>query len=357
MPYHYSIKAINKFFLAIGLVLLFIPGSVYVNADAAQYWQTLFSLNTLYTAFWNIIILFLWLFVDEWILNVVRNYYQEDFLSTGNLKPNVVAIMLFIVLGLVGTIIIRFLFNYWMDNALIEMLPQTDLPFFVRKSYAELLTLTLCAYLMMANVLIIKNIQTAEIKAQQLEKETLKGQLSALKNQINPHFLFNSLSVLSSLVKADVEASEKFIDQLAKAYRYILEQQTEDKVLLHTEIDFLNSYIYLLQIRFEHKFEVSILVSEEEAMQYYIAPLTLQLLVENAVKHNRMSSKEPLMITISILENYLCIANNLQHRGDIKSTGMGLQNIMSRYQLLTPLAVSIQKTTTQFIVKVPLLNT
>ena len=289
-------------------------------------------------------------------MNVVRNYYKEDFLATGSLLPNIVAIFLFIILGLAGTIAIRYLLNFWLDNVLIELLPKTDLPFFIRKSYSELLTMTLCAYLLMSNILIIKNIQSAEITAQQLEKENLKGQLSALKNQISPHFLFNSLSVLSSLVKEDVAASEKFIDQLAKAYRYILETETGDIVQLHTELDFLNSYVYLLQIRFGHKFYVHINVSEQESIENFIAPLTLQLLVENAVKHNKMSSKEPLVININIRDNYLWIINNLQEREDLQSTRVGLQNIISRYQLLSPLPVSFFKTTRDFIVKIPLLN-
>jgi two-component system LytT family sensor kinase len=179
-----------------------------------------------------------------------------------------------------------------------------------------------------------------------------------LKNQVSPHFLFNSLSILSSLVHVDATLSEKFIDQLSKAYRYILEQKDNETVSLKTELDFLNSYAFLLKIRFEKKFDVKISVTDQEREKYHIAPLTLQLLIENCVKHNRMSETEPLIVTILTSDNYLVVSNPVRPRTAserITSTGIGLSNIKNRYQLITKSPVEIEQGDGLFRVKIPLI--
>lgn len=197
-----------------------------------------------------------------------------------------------------------------------------------------------------------------EIQAEQLMKENALAQFEALKNQVSPHFLFNSLSILSSLVHVDANLSEKFIDQLSKAYRYILEQKDNDTVSLKTELDFLKSYAFLLKIRFENKFDVKILVTEREAEKYHVAPLTLQLLIENCVKHNRMSEKEPLVVTILIKDDHMIVRNPIRPRNEVErvtSTGIGLSNIKNRYQLLTKSPVEIEQDAELFTVKIPLI--
>jgi sensor histidine kinase YesM len=197
-----------------------------------------------------------------------------------------------------------------------------------------------------------------EIQAEQLMKENAVAQFEALKNQVSPHFLFNSLSILSSLVHVDANLSEKFIDQLSKAYRYILEQKDNETVFLKTELDFLKSYAFLLKIRFENKFDVNVSVTDEEAERFRIAPLTLQLLIENCVKHNRMSEKEPLIVMILIDNDSLVVANPVRPRSEferITSTGIGLANIKNRYQLLTKSAVQVEQHAGLFTVKIPLL--
>ncbi len=198
-----------------------------------------------------------------------------------------------------------------------------------------------------------------KLKTQDLEKQQLVNEISLLKTQVNPHFLFNSLSILSSLVRIDPDMSEKFIDQLSKSYRYILEQKDQALVTLRTELNFIESYTFLLKIRFENKFNININIPDEVLDKYKIAPLTLQLLVENAVKHNRMSVNEPLIIHIS-LENdcKLLVRNKLQPRAtDYVSTGVGLQNIMNRYALLTQREVWAGESDDEFVVKIPILST
>jgi len=193
-------------------------------------------------------------------------------------------------------------------------------------------------------------------KTQLLEKQQLINEIDLLKTQVNPHFLFNSLSILSSLVHVNADLSEQFIEQLARSYRYILEQKDQALVTLRTELEFIRSYAFLLKIRFENKFDLRIELPEEALDKYKIAPLTLQLLVENAVKHNRMSAQEPLVVEVTVENDYLIVKNKLRMRPQREhSTGMGLNNIINRYALLTDRSVKAGECEDTFIVRVPLL--
>lgn len=200
--------------------------------------------------------------------------------------------------------------------------------------------------------------QELQLQSDAMSKQQLINEIALLKTQVNPHFLFNSLSILSSLVHVDPELSEKFIDQLSRSYRYILEQKEQSLVTLRTELTFIQSYAFLLKIRFENKFDLQINLSEEVLDQFKIAPLTLQLLVENAVKHNRMSLKEPLIVSLNIEdEQNLVVSNRLQPRStSVISTGVGLQNIIDRYALLTQKPVWAAEMDESFVVKIPLLK-
>jgi len=201
-----------------------------------------------------------------------------------------------------------------------------------------------------------KSSEQFQSRAELLEKQKLINEIALLKTQVNPHFLFNSLSILSSLVRTNPDLSERFIDQLSKSYRYILEQNDENLVRLRTELEFIKAYTFLLRIRFEEKLSFHFHLEEKDLDKYYIAPLTLQLLIENAVKHNKMSKRSPLVIDMSVINNWLIVKNKLQPRSiPSNSTGIGLKNIMSRYALLTDKKVSADKMEDFFVVKVPLL--
>ena len=190
-----------------------------------------------------------------------------------------------------------------------------------------------------------------------LQKENLQSQFDVLKQQVNPHFLFNSLNVLTSLIKLEPDLAERFSEQLSKVYRYVLENKDNELVDLNTELNFLDAYIFLLNIRFVDKLKVNINIPEARRSDQII-PLAMQLLIENAIKHNIMSKSEPLIINIFIdPDNFLNIVNNLQERpSQLVSTGVGLQNIINRYLLLNNTAPSFEKTNTHFIAKVPLVT-
>ena len=202
-----------------------------------------------------------------------------------------------------------------------------------------------------------KELTKANTQLLKLQKENLQSQFDVLKQQVNPHFLFNSLNVLTSLIRLEPELAEKFTEHLAKVYRYVLENKDNELVSLSTEISFLNAYIFLINIRFMDKVVVNIRIPEEKK-NYRIIPLAMQLLIENAIKHNAMSKKSPLVIDIFIDEtNQLHVRNNLQEReAHMTSTGVGLKNIQNRYRLLNNSIPVFEKTETHFIARIPLLE-
>ncbi len=190
-----------------------------------------------------------------------------------------------------------------------------------------------------------------------LQKENLQSQFEVLNQQVNPHFLFNSLSVLTSLIKVDPDLAETFTERLSKVYRYVLENKDKDFVSIETEMEFLRAYIFLLRIRFSSKVVVDI-DFDEKKMDAYVAPLALQLLIENAIKHNTFSRKSPLIVKMFVdSENYLNVINNLQSRETrMNSTGIGLVNITKRYALLSEMQPEFEITENEFIARIPLIN-
>lgn len=227
-----------------------------------------------------------------------------------------------------------------------------------RANYALTFVISLSIFYLILNRKSYHRMRLMEVQAEQLRKESALAQFEALKNQVSPHFLFNSLSILSSLVHVDADLSEKFIDKLSQAYRYILEHKDEETVPLKTELNFLSAYAFLLQIRFENKFTVDVSLPDGIIDRYRIAPLTLQLLIENAVKHNRMSQTEPLVVALYMEGDYLVVKNPVRPRIEsegLASTGIGLTNIMNRYALLSIMPLQITAGAEWFIVKIPLL--
>ncbi|MCK3683996.1 histidine kinase [Maribellus sp. YY47] len=188
---------------------------------------------------------------------------------------------------------------------------------------------------------------------QKLREEKLIFQYETLKSQVNPHFLFNSLNTLSSLVGKDPEQSEKFIQKLSSVYRYVLENQEKDLVPVSSELSFVRDYFALQQVRDQEKIELKIERNGPE--NALIMPVSLQMLVENALKHNVASRKEPLLITIHFEGlDKLTVRNNLQPRNQLKaSSEIGLKNLNERCRLILGREIEIQKTMEEFVVKVP----
>lgn len=200
----------------------------------------------------------------------------------------------------------------------------------------------------------ILNYWKKSIEAQEmLKRENIIAQYETLKNQINPHFLFNSLNTISTLITKNPETAERFIKQLSEVYRYVLEYKDKDLVDIETELKFIDSYIYLHKIRFGDNLVIN---NRIETGGYKIAPLSIQILVENAVKHNIISDSKPLTVEIYSEESYLIVANNLQKKKIIESKDkIGLDNIKSRYGILSDKPVIIEESEEKFVVMIPLI--
>ncbi len=198
--------------------------------------------------------------------------------------------------------------------------------------------------------------QERRVKEQKIIAKTASAQFDALKNQLDPHFLFNSLNVLTSLIEENPAAATKFTTSLSKVYRYVLEQKNKELVTIEEELKFAELYMSLIKMRFEDSIVFSIpdRIRNPEAK---VVPLSLQLLLENAVKHNQVTPNRKLHISISEENGNLVVRNNVQPKKVVKeSSGVGLQNIRQRYFLLTNRPVEIKEQNNEFSVAIPLLT-
>jgi two-component system, LytTR family, sensor kinase len=191
-------------------------------------------------------------------------------------------------------------------------------------------------------------------EVERFRKENAEYQFEMLKLQLNPHFLFNSLNTLSSLVHSDPVKAGEFIHRLSDVYRYVLENRNKELVSLREEMEFIRSFSFLQGLRFQGMIDFRFEIGEEQ-LDRKVAPMTLQLLIENAVKHNVVSSKHPLDIVITAENDNLIIKNNLQFKEEVSGMGVGLKNISSRYAFLTDRKVEIIKEDNLFKVIIPLI--
>ena len=195
-----------------------------------------------------------------------------------------------------------------------------------------------------------------EVVEQKLIAKSANAQFESLKNQLDPHFLFNSLNVLSSLIDENPNQAQRFTSSMSKIYRYVLEQKDKELVTVEAELDFAKTYCDLLKTRFEDSVNFDFKVTENDK-KGFVVPLSLQLLLENCIKHNFATSAKPLLIKIYSENGILIIENNLQAREQVKeSAGIGISNIVQRYSLLTKQNVFIEKSEDFFKVKLPILT-
>lgn len=195
------------------------------------------------------------------------------------------------------------------------------------------------------------------MEAEELRRISSQAELELIRSQINPHFLFNNLNVLSGMVIKNNPEANKFIEEFSKVYRYILSNQQKELVELKSELDFIQPYIFLLQKRFDNGLKIDISIGERYK-SHHVVPAALQMLIENAIKHNVVSRNRPLHIDIHTNgNNTLVVKNNLQLRQAAEPSGrIGLQNIRKRYELISGQDITITKTEESFEVILPLLH-
>jgi sensor histidine kinase YesM len=209
-------------------------------------------------------------------------------------------------------------------------------------------------------ILIIRLIyqkQSVQLENETLKSEALQSQFESLKNQLSPHFLFNSLTALKTLINEAPDIAQNYVNNLSKALRYTLQSNEKQLVTLKEEIDFTDSYLFLIKLRFDSNLTVITRINEKY-LDHRLPPLTIQTLVENAVKHNEISKRKPLGITIETNENSnLVVHNNIQEKiTEEQGTGIGLTNLSKQFQILFGKDIIISNENHEFRVEVPLIN-
>ncbi len=262
--------------------------------------------------------------------------------------------------GVVGAVLVSLLSILLLRLFTVLVLRKHTLDYFLQNEskfiYIYTLFITLLVVLVFYVIFFYRAIAKKSITEHKTIAKTEIAKYESLKSQLDPHFLFNSLNVLTSLIEENPKQAERFTAKLSKVYRYVLEQKEKTLVPLQEELDFAKIYMELLKMRFEDSvlFEIPERISNPN---YKIVPLSLQLLLENAVKHNAISQEKPLTISIVEKEGELIISNNYNKKNVLnKGTGMGLHNIIDRYALLTEKQVEINKTNTDFKIVLPLLT-
>jgi sensor histidine kinase YesM len=209
-------------------------------------------------------------------------------------------------------------------------------------------------------VLIIRLIfqkQTIALENETLRREALQSQFESLKNQLSPHFLFNSLTALKILIREAPETAQNYVNSLSRALRYTLKSNEKQLVALKEEMEFMESYLFLIRMRFGENLSIKTNINET-LFSYYLPPLTIQTLVENAIKHNEISRRNPLIINILTTENEsLIIVNDIHEKitGE-EGTGIGLTNLSKQFQLLVNKEINIRKENNKFSVEIPLIS-
>lgn len=326
----------KKYIFFFGLIIAFL---LFAFINLALSWSEKYTYGKLISNFfWNL---------PGWILMGAIDYAVLFVLNKKvRWKKDAVRITADLILSNLLILMISISVNYFISSVEInDYIAKFTIPILIWNSVIVLL---------MELFLYHQKQAEAERKLAIAEKEKIHYQYETLKAQINPHFLFNSLNVLSSLTYQDPEKANLFAKKMSGIYRYLLLTNAHLSVTLNEELSFLKSYIFLEQIRFEDALFVDI-INEKEHQNKKVIPVCTQLLVENALKHNITTVQKPLFIRIDITNDGLIISNNLQLRSSVDKGGVGLENLRKQYALFHQ-AIDIEQTDTEFIVKLPFLD-
>lgn len=331
--------------VVIGIVIFAILQGV--NIVITRSLPSLLSLkwNFIYTMLYSVVLYF----ANALIFIQLDKHFEKN---RFHLKRLVIGFLAsFLVSGL-AIFFLRMLEDVGFENKTIQEFIQNEMP----ANYVVAMVITIIVSLVIHLVYFYKSYQENKLKEQKIIAGTASAQFESLKNQIDPHFLFNSLNVLSSLIEENPETAQKFTTSLSKIYRYVLEQKDKELVSVAEELKFAKTYMNLLKMRFENSitFEIPENFENEEAK---VVPLSLQLLLENCIKHNVVSEAKPLHVKISIENGQLVITNNLQKKEVLQDRkGVGLQNIVNRYGILTKRKVLLEENEKEFKVFLPILT-
>jgi hypothetical protein len=256
-----------------------------------------------------------------------------------------------LVFGAIIGILVRYIVYRWGEPHLPFHLDSL----FIAATWALYVFLPVGVNLGFFTIYFIDRWKDSLVYAERLEREKSQVQFDNLKNQLNPHFLFNALTSLNSLIFENQQLASDFLQQLSKVYRYVLQNKEKNFVLLSTELEFIDHYVKLLETRFAAALKIKFTI-DTPALEKAIVPVSLQILIENATKHNVVDKEKPLTIEILTVGDYLVVSNNLQPRKKVETSNkQGLENLKSLYKFLTEKPVIVELTDDRFYVKIPLI--
>lgn len=293
----------------------------------------------------NAHILVYW-YVERWILIYIRQRY----LSFKDYRKRIILQSIVVVFSTLGLCLLSEI-----PELCFGGIPEAFETSFFNKYMASLIITTIIISIY-EGAYAFQLFKNGLVKNEELQRKNTQAQLATLKNQVNPHFLFNSLNTLISVIPENSEIAVKFAENLSSVYRYILEIRDKEFIPLKEELECIHAYQYLLSIRFGNHIEFRF-KNLKNIDGKYIVPLSVQMLMENAIKHNIVSQSKPLTIRIELENDLLKVCNNLQEKTqNVKSTGVGLKNIQQRYHLLAKKEIQIEKTEEIFCVCLPILE-
>jgi len=303
--------------------------------DFGRYWDDFIVTGLFWLILWK---------GNEWVASLKFGSFNWENNPTGRL-----------ILGVIAHVLYTFLASFTVDQVVGFIyrgrFRVVNLSEAFSQNFTAIIVALVISLFMMARAFLF-NWRELAIQNEKLKTESMASRFASLKAQVNPHFLFNSLNVLSGLVYQDADLSARFIKKLAEVYRYVLDQQEQELVPISEELEFVEAIVFLQQIRFGENLKVEVNIPADSA--YLIPPLALQMLIENAIKHNVISAASPLKIEMELTDDYFVISNTLQPKTVMgESLGLGLENIRKRYGFLTNKSVHVIKDDGKFVVKLP----
>lgn len=286
-------------------------------------------------------------FLGNWVIGYMSSA-KLDWINHTE-RANMISLLSFIFFGILASILVPYFFQKIVNNASGETLRQTV----VFNSFINL-SVDIVVISIYYSYYMVKHLKASIESEKNLKRENLLAKYEALKNQVNPHFLFNSLNTLTGVVEEDSKKAVDYIAKLSNTYRYVLEQRDKELIPLEDELKFVKDFIYLAKLRHG---DGLIYTEKIVSKQIQVAPLGLQILIENCIKHNVIEDDRPLNIKLFQQDDYLVVENNLQKKTTIvKQERIGLENLTKRYQYLTSKPVVVEETELSFVVKLPILE-
>ena len=332
----------SAFILSFLLALVMLASSIYaISLDKTLGIKAvdMISLKSIVSLLLNTLLLYFLFRLQFWVIIHVQGGYR---------KVWIVVIVLFVLVALFSPLLSRLQWWWFRDKVSPNIYSTIH--------YVKDLTVIIISFLFTVLIYFINENQKKVTENQDLMIENIRNQYNALKNQIDPHFVFNSLNTLNGLIGYDDERAQKYVEQLSAVFRYSMQDNTVIKV--SEELEFAESYIYLMKIRYNDGSNVHIDMADLDK-ETYILPFGLQILIENAIRHNVVSHNEPLEISIKATKNNtLIVENNLQPKQGVKnnSGGLGLANLNERYKLMFKKDIEVCPNEKSFIVEIPLIT-